>query len=783
MSWPRERLFAAILALSAPWAVADTITVNTTRDDFANNKLCSLREAVEYFNRGKPEGGFQGCEAPSSDASVVITLPDDPDPYLIEDSAITIRVPQAVAINGLGRSGDPKTVIQVQGAHRAFIVNHNPQYVKPACAFPVSPTCASSPATFDLEDASDSGNQDDYLTTVTAPKVIGQLPARTESPLPLHSYMVRVYAIPAEGDPVEVGKVKVPFANTPIDWTAPLILPPGKVYHLRYTTQVVDTANNFAIEDESPLSTETLTVAVYTPPERNLVRFTLMEIRGGCASLTDCATPADDNTVVVNDPQAAGYDQFSLSYTNGLSGTAGNGGVFFTNEELSLFDVLVRDGEAERGGGIYVSANGELVLEESELVANRADEGAAVYAAASSLSIGASLFRENVLSAPAGSAAVVQVASATIPSGAPGVLVQRSTFSGNTGRALSLFGGLVNGATIVLNSGGGIDFNSTAASVYNSILAGNAAGQDCEQLPGSAPLAVLQNNLVLDTAIGGCPESGNQHVDNQADTVGQLMATLVDGKCASRFGLLCPLASRGGETDVHMPRILDDYVALSDSPVLGKGSTFIGGTEPGACTSTDQRGETRSGTRCDIGAVEYLAVAQGRATNSNGSMTYADPFFSKYLGDGLADETLLSASNCPAGITLNLTGVDALYPPDELAPDPSRVLPDSYRQDVAGCPWVEEAPSRGAVTFASEGNYLYTPRRDFHGFDRFRMRVVTTLSRLNDQPALRSRLVSAQVVVEPDTTMQSSKLSGSVDSWGLLLLGLLGLCWRRGGQA
>lgn len=779
MSWPRGRLFAAILALSAPWAVADTITVNTTADDFANNDLCSLREAVEYFNRNRPEDGFQGCTTPSSDASAVITLPDDPSPYLIQGSAISIRVPQALAINGMGRVGDALSIIQVEGAHRAFIINYSPQYLKPACALPVTPTCASDPATFDLEATSDSGTPGDYLTTVSTPEVSGELPAVTDSPLPLYSYMVRVYATPEGGEPVEVGKVKVPFANAPIPWTARIGLIAGKVYHLRYTTQVIDSANNFAIADESALSTDTLKVAVYADPGRRLVRFTQVEIRGGCATLTGCATTADDNTVVTNDPAGAGYDEYALSYTNGLTGTTGNGGVIFTNEELALFDVMVRDGDAVRGGAIYVGADGELVVEQSELRDNGADEGAAVYAAASSVAIGASLVTANAVSVPGGAAAVVQVADATIPLEASGVSVLRSTFSGNTGRALSIRGGQVNGSTIVLNTGGGIDFNNVTASVYNSILAGNAAAKDCEQRPLTALLA---NNLVLDEVIGGCPETNNQHVDDQADTVGQLMATLVDGKCVSRYGLLCPLASHGGSTFVHMPRLLDDYTQLVDSVIVGKGSNLIGGTEVGACTSLDQRGENRTGTRCDIGAVEYLAVGQGVAVSSRGSMTFADPFFSKYLGDGLADEILLAAVNCPAAVSLNITGTPALYPPPELAPDPSRVLGDSYRDDVPGCPWVTKVPGRGAVAFSTEGDYQYTPATDFHGFDRFEMRVVTTLSRLNDLPALRSRLISAQVIVEPSTTMESSKLSGSLDVLGLVLLGLLGLGWRRGDQ-
>lgn len=792
MSWPRESLLLVILALSAPWACADTLTVNTRTDDFAGNSLCSLREAVEYFNRGQPEDGFQGCRAEFPDGSAVIKLPADASPYLIQGSSITIGVP--LRIEGEGRRPGLVTTLQVMGAHRAFVVNHNPQYVPPACAqAPV--TCASNAARFNLVATSDTDTVGDYLTSNPSPYVEGSMPGVVpvppETDVPPHSYLVRVYANPEEGDPVEVGRTKVAMSTSDMPWEARLNFGVEGVHHLTYTRQEINTLSNVAIGEESAPLPESLKVAVFAIPGRIGVSLTQMIIKGGCATATDCAPSANDNTVVTNDPLGAGYDEYALSYTSGLTGTEGNGGVFFSNEYLFLTDVLVGDGAAERGGAIFLTADGGLFLDKSEIRTSRADQGAALYSAYNAVELSDSLLTGNVLNTPAGSGAVVEVAASTVPSGLPASRLTNVTISGNTGLALSLRAGtVVNASTIVLNSGGGLDFNGEDVAVYNTILAANpdsALADDCRNLPvvPAVPVGpVMLRNLVL--SAGSCPVSGNQSIANTPGDESQLMATLVGGKCLSPFGLLCPLADHAGPTFVHMPRVLesydDDALLIGASPIINKGSTKVGASDIDSCPSNDQRGKERVVFACDIGAVELQAVATGSQIATGGVIGYGG-LYSQYLGDDLADEVLLSLGKCPAAVTLTLGSAPAaVFPPPLLAPDPTVVVPDSYQQGVPGCPWLEKAPDRGVVAFTAGGNYTYRPSSDFHGFDRFYIRVVTTISILNTHPSDRSRLLRAVVIVEPSSVMTSSKLSGALDAWSILLLAALGLGWRRGGK-
>lgn len=789
MSWTRESLFAAILALSAPWAAADSLTVNTTTDDYSGNSLCSLREAVEYFNRGKPENGFQGCKSTAHDSYAFITLPANKKPYLIEDGPITIRTD--LSISGEGRTDDLVTTLQVVGAHRAFVINHNPQYVAPRCATS-SPGCATSPSTFDLAAASDLGTANDYLTTMHALQLNGVLPGVTPVPPatvpPAYSYVVRVYDNPETGDPVQVGQAVVPFSSSPMPWQVTTYYLQGDtVHHFSYTLQVIDPATSAEIQAQGPQSTARVRVAVYTDPERIDVQFSRLIIKGGCATATGCAGNVDDNTNVTNDPAAgnAAYDEYALSYTNGLTSTTGNGGVIFSADKLTLSDVLLQDGEATHGGGIYLGADSVATITTSELRANRADAGAAIYAERNTVDLETSLLTANTINAPAGSGAVLQVADATRPTATSASAVINVTISGNTGRALSLRkDARVNASTIVLNTGGGLDFNGEDVTVYNTILAGNTTNGDCENLPTAPGTPTMEFNLVLST--GTCPATGNQTVDDQAGTDGQLMATLVNGKCASEFGLLCPLADHGGATFVHMPHVLPGYASnpllLAASPLINKGADSIG-SSGNSCPASDQRGKERVVYACDIGAVEVQGVASGQVTRSGGVIKYGETY-TQYMGDDLADEELLPAALCPTGVMLTLAPatVASLYPPPSLAPDPSRVVGGTYRTDVPGCPWVERAAGRGTVTFDTNGNYLYRPNGDFHGFDTFDLRVVTSLSMLYALPADRSHMVAVRVIVEPDTAMASDKLGGAMDGAGLLLLALLGLGWRRGDQ-
>lgn len=779
MSRTRESLIAAALALFAPWAVADSITVNTTEDDNQSNSLCSLREAVEYFNKGKPAGGYQGCVAGSVDTTDVITVPKSASPYVIANSAITIRT--ALQIAGEGRVDPDVTTVQVSGAHRAFVIVHNPRFKPPRCF--TTGNCASTPANFDLDPVADSGTAGDYLTDFDLITVKGSLPA-SPSPLPPNHYIVRIYDNPASGEPVQVGAAEVPMSTNPITWQVLLNTELANGVHL--LTWSVEQVNSITgdVAVAKQVQPDTLRVGLHEFLQPKLVQIQNMRLLGGCAADTTCGTGVDDDSDITNNPAAGNtsYDPYALSYSNGVTNTTGNGGLIYNAESLVLSNVMVKDGGAVRGGAIFVNQDGGVSASEAEFNSNLADRGAAIYCEYNACSVEGSLFTANSVTDPAGAGAVLEVANATVPGEFVATRITNVTISGNDGRALSLRGGgRVNGATIVLNKGG-IDFNTEDVSVYNTILVGNTipAGAvthpDCGTLP-AAP--TIQTSLVQSG--GSCPPSGNQVISNVDNSVGQLMAVETGGRCGGNYGLLCPLADHGGPTFVHMPRLLPGYdldpAGLGASPIINRGAAQVGGADPESCPSVDQREKSRDNSACDIGAVELQAVT-GDFVRSGGVISYGQTY-SQYLGKELEDEELLPASKCPGRVSLTVPDAPPYYPPPELAPNTDAVVPDSYNPGVPGCPWLETAPGRGTVKFEADGSYTYTPTSDFHGTDRFYYRAVTTLSNLNVLPSDRSRLVRALVIVEPSTTMASDKLGGVLDVGGLLLLGGLGLVLRR----
>lgn len=770
MSWPRESLVLALLVLSAPWASADTITVNTRTDDNANNSLCSLREAVEYFNRGRPKTGYQGCTSPATDTASVVKLPAEDEAYLVSSSAITIRT--GLTISGEGQAEDAATTVRVQGTHRAFVINFAPDYQPHRCSSATGYSCAP-PGAPDLDAASDTGVVGDYLTTATNPTLTGSI----SSPTAGLTYVIRLYDHPGEGDPVQVGLVEVAAADTaPLPWAARVsrLLDPG-VHFLSYTVQVISSATRVEVNAESGQSPH-LTLSIHNDLDRISVALSDLIIEGGCeAAATSCANDVDDVVTIINNPSSSGYDERALSFSNELSDTAGNGGVIFNNELLSLSNVLIKYGRASgSGGALYLGGSAGAQIRDSELRESEAASGAAVFAAANTLVLERSLITANTVTGTGGAEAVIDVQATADPSLVSGIAptkIINTTISANTGRALSLRDDMVvNASTVVDNSAGGLHFNGEDVEVYNSIIAGNQSA-DCEARPLTA---VMENNLVV--AAGGCATTGNQVISNAAGTIEQLMATEVDGYCTGDVGLLCPLADHGGPTFVHVPRVLIGYSQISDSPIINKASAAVGGFDARACPANDQRSKSREAYACDIGAVELQSVASGSYTRSGGAVFFGQTY-TQPLGYDLGDEELLPAAQCPAPDTDPATSLP--IPPVTHA-DPSKVVPGSYRRDVPGCPWLEVNASRGIVSFSidgADGSYSYRPTVDFHGFDRFDIRVITTLSNLNALAADRSRLVRAQVIVEPSTGMSSSKVGGALDIWGLGGLGILGLGW------
>ncbi len=774
MSWPRGSLFAALLVLSIPLASADTITVDTTTDDYADNSLCSLREAVEYFNLDKPVDGFQGCKPSATSGADTISIPADESPYLIGADRGAIFIRRSLTLTGGGMQGADKSVLKVEGAHRAFVISSVRTIADPACY--ASSTC--SPAGAPVLDPASDTSSGHYLTTTTTPTFKGTV---TGMALPLTvRVQVRLYDKPAwapsDAEPVMIGSADADTTTGEWAIVAESDLAEG-MHNISFTlTASSDDDDESEEGDQSPVTQ--LGIRAADDPALTIT-FSQMEIQG-CnieGSLTDCAN-AVDGTVTTTSANG-------LVYSYPLTGTAGKGGIFYSDETLGMTSVNIHDGIASsQGGAVYAASHSVTTFMTSRLAGNKAASGGAIYAEKNAVIISKSVLTDNTASA----GAIVQVASADLVDGSTdATTVSDSTISGNHGLALSFRkGALVSGSTIVLNDAG-LDFNGEKVSVYASILAGNpdkfpaaATPTDCQNLPATAD---IDFRFSLGFLGGGCDDapSGLTFLRNGDVSVPEekLMASVelvqVDGeekkKCVGfndanypafkGMGLLCPLMTRSVDdaTEYHMPRLLGAYSEKSDSPIVGKGSDI----SVSVCSASDQRAKNRHSI-CDIGAVEIQPVVE--SVRSGDAISYGDTH-TEALDSELEDEELFVPT------ALNGSGS---------CPDFAPTLAEDKLKP--GCPWITSPPTKGTVVFNNDGTYTYTPGSDFHGYDRFSFRVVTTLSKLmNSTDDSQSRLVDAQIIVEPRHGISSYSTAGVADLWELLLLmglgGVVGL-GRRG---
>lgn len=804
MSWPRGSLLAALLVLSVPLASADTITVNTITDDDAVNSLCSLREAVEYFNQSKPTAGYQGCVAVTGTTGNaggvdIITLASDAaHPYLISSP---IYVHRNVTINGAGATGETRTLIKTTGSNRAFVFYDKPTFNAAPCGLASPATCSASGAP-QLSASSDTGVVGDFLTSDNTPEFSGTVsvppPDDVSGPVVTvsgtdttvtttttvyHTLVILYQTSAANVTPVNVGAVDVSrLANPTGQWTASTSALPVGDQNIFYTTQQFSVITQHKVVNTIPIVPDAVSfgpllaesaaspatkIRIYTASINQALALNQLDLEG-CVlvAAVDCSASAD-----VRRPAIGEYTDTDtgLPYHYDVTGTAGNGGIIYGTGDLTLTNMIVHGGRASVGGAVYVGAAGALKLSTTEVRDNTAGHGAGLYVARNSLIVSQSLLTANTIASADPGAAVVEVSSAVSPPGGA-VVIENSTLSGNAGVALSLLANsTVNSSTIVLNQGG-INFNGANVVVYNSVVAGNpdkfpasATATDCKNLPVTPDF-----RFSVTLSGGGCDAAGpagltllfNDAVAGHESS--KLMAASgINGRCTgysvvapvpstfNGMGVLCPLLDNGGPARTHMIRLLPTYMSVSNSPFMTKGSSTS--ATSAACASTDQRNKARH-SPCDIGAVELQPL--GGVVTSGDVITYGQTYTPKDYA--LGDEELAdpSVSTCPA--QTQLADINKM-----------------------GCPWLEKAPARGTVTFNQDGTYTYKPNSDFHGFDRFTIRVVTTLSRLNSAPDTQSRVISAQVIVEPTSGISSSSLGGAPDWEVMILGGLLGLLRLR----
>ena len=316
----------------------------------------------------------------------------------------------------------------------------------------------------------------------------------------------------------------------------------------------------------------------------------------------------------------------NLTLTGGRSGEGA--GIYAGGRgELTMVDCTITGNEASsRGGGLFVQGYGASVnIVNSEFSNNIARDGGAIYLynyGGNTLTLSNSTIDNNLAVTQGGgiysrsSADVINLTNSMVINNTAGeqgggiflgnrannidagtLALSNTTVSANSssengggvygGRnsTITLLNSTVSGNSTTQN-GGGIYANSGSLTLTNSTVSDNTAGQNGGGLliaEGATTLTL--NNSILADSVGGvdCAVTGSVIADAQS--------IVEDGTCGSRAGDpgLLPLANNGGPTLTH---------------ALASNSIAINTGDNASCLATDQRGESRSDGKCDVGAFE-----------------------------------------------------------------------------------------------------------------------------------------------------------------------------------
>lgn len=279
---------------------------------------------------------------------------------------------------------------------------------------------------------------------------------------------------------------------------------------------------------------------------------------------------------------------------NSASGRNGVGGGIAATRYAAITATTVSDNTASRGGGVSVSSTGTLVVERSTLSSNVAADsfaalGGAIYATGLTEITNSTISGNSAKST--GFDSMAQGAGIWVSGDAT---IRHSTIIANTASSL--------GAGAVGIAGGVYAAASASASlsIEHTIVAGNFATEGpAEMLVGDRTLRV-HYSLIADNDGTVLSEAPVGWADYFGNLIGGATYGVIDP-------LLGGLADNGGPTRTH--------ALLPGSPAIFAGDPWRApgddwSQDEGTSTTPefDQRGEgysRRSGTRMDIGAVEY----------------------------------------------------------------------------------------------------------------------------------------------------------------------------------
>lgn len=714
MSWSRGSLLAALVALPVSFAQADTVVVNTTADD-ASPATCSLRDAVVYLNmpaNARPAIHANGC-ARVGDASAtnVITLPYATSPYVIDAAKGHIEVDTSVSVTGTPSDDD--------NARRPFVWVRASQALR--IDGPLPPTSLGTTDAFlQMAPASDTGVSGSDRHTAEKRPVFGGTGAPASS-------LVCLYVKPQGG--TAYSSVGQGVSDPAGAWSAsPSSSLPVGVHDIGLVA-------GGSVCDETVASPDRqIKVSVYDQSTVSLSGIDFV----GCGATTG---------ILPTYMSAAGVVPGTC--------TGMDGGIFRVNEGLSLENVTVRGGRADRGGIVFVGREGALGMTGGAFLQGHAPEGSAVYIARG----GRIFLSTSLVAESAGGSEAIRFEAGTVSASQGVSTIENSTIHGGDGYALTLQDFFkLNAVTIVDNALGSIRFGMTDLSasaslsdIFNSIISG-----DCTPaVLWPAATSDIPKFNVVDSSCG-FPASHNTAND------GNLLAVVeADGTCRSdAAGVLCGRDKDADSViDFFVPRFLPGLVQGSGnySELINKGSF---GDPASACPGQDQRGSKRDQAgRCDIGAIEFQYLAGFvNAGDFLQTLSFQQAFSFDLLEDS-DEELFLPAVSCPLIMpTAPLTGA------------------------AAACPWLSQVPSKGTVTLSADRKgYVYVASSNFHGFDTFRIEVTTTASRLNDYSHSTSQTRGVRVTVsnEPSSGITSSgALDGGSADW-MALAGLFALLTYR----
>lgn len=470
-----------------------------------------------------------------------------------------------------------------------------------------------------------------------------------------------------------------------------------------------------------------------------------------------------------------------------------DGGLIYNREALNIQYSRLTSGNATRGGGIYNAGilsdtektAGIVRIGNSILEGNKADKGAVIYSEMPRYLVFQSVIRDNQ-----GTSAV---------DGAI-LFVQTGFRDETTGVALqSRFAG-INNTTIFQNKGGYVANIREGMIVNNITMIKNAAGLYLQAPKWTSktttgettteekfPSAFVSNSIIVDNGTTNCVTSSDDESVVQSTLTtsdcnlqapaerpnfmwdkNNLKHKLIAGDSVEKDicdappadGLLCPFTIPKDQlVGFFKPRLLSSYSTLSDSLIVNKGRIYSDGSSIGlaSCELIDQRGKNRSGydELCDLGAIE-LVINRSEVPIAGQDILYGQ--IAKFnISESLLDGELLDSASC------------------------ERIL--GKRSDgqtwQPGCLEVQQTltPSKGKLTIDQFGNVVYTPNSNWHGADKFNLRIITTTTRFNDVSNYYITIPTT-IVQDPPSNFESKTVNVSGGSLGLtsilMLLGLIG---------